>query len=123
MKNYVHAVPGRLRVKNPLLKGNPSRGQEVQALLENCDGIESCTVNPVTGSVVVYYDCDSLQTDQILQILKKNGYFDESGAVTMDHYFQNVVSAAGGAFSRAAFSWAVGRAFEGSGLAILAALI
>jgi hypothetical protein len=53
-----HQVPGRVRMKIPAGKGNPELLQKVSETFAVIPGIEHVTVNPTTGSVVLFYDVD-----------------------------------------------------------------
>src|ERR1700758_2253033 len=53
-----HQVPGRVRMKIPAGKGNPELLKAVSETFAVIPGIEQVTVNPTTGSVVLYYDTD-----------------------------------------------------------------
>jgi hypothetical protein len=123
MNYYVHHTPGRLRVRIPDVKGNPHKGKRVERLFEDVEGIDNVTLNALTGSVVVNYDTDMTGSEAILKILKENDYFDDARAITNEEYIQSSVSKAGKTVSRALFGWAVGKAVEDTGFAILAALI
>lgn len=123
MGYYLHVVPGRVRVKIPLIKGDERKAQDIESNLTNLRGVHSVSANSLTGSVVVCYDSDLVGSDDILQILKKQGYFDESKVVTNDQYIQNAASKVGQSIGKALFGLAIEKAFEGSGLSILAALI
>jgi copper chaperone CopZ len=123
MGHYLHVVPGRVRVKIPLIKGNDSRSREVERLLESVQGITSVSAYSLTGSVVVHYQDDEVKSGEILDVLKKNGYFDDSRVVTTDQYIQSAVAKAGQSIGKALFGLAIEKAFEGSGLSIIAALI
>jgi hypothetical protein len=123
MTYYVHHTPGRLRVRIPSIRGNPRRAKRVQELFENVEGIDQVTLNELTGSLVVHYDADQMGSDAVLDILRRNGYFDDAKAITNEEYIQNSVSKAGRSFGKAVFSWSVGKAIEDTGFAILAALI
>lgn len=123
MTYYLHSISGRLRVKIPLVKGQPKKALAIQSLLEDLEGVESISANTITGSVVVKYDPAMLHSDQILSLLKKNDYFDETRAVTLDHAVVEAGSRVGQALSKAFCGWAVGRALEGTGLSFLAVLI
>jgi hypothetical protein len=123
MTYYIHDVPGRLRVKIPLLKANPSKADEVQGLVGGLSGVRSTSFNPLTGSLIVVYDPESLASEKILDLLKEKYQLDHAKAFTADEYIQNAASKVGEAISRAAFSWAVGQVFEASGLSLLAVLV
>ena len=53
-----HQVPGRVRMKIPAGKGNPELLKQVSETFAVIPGIEHVTVNPTTGSVVLFYDVD-----------------------------------------------------------------
>jgi Heavy metal associated domain 2 len=53
-----HQVPGRVRMKIPAGKGNPDLLKMVSETFAVIPGIEHVTVNPTTGSVVLFYDVD-----------------------------------------------------------------
>ena len=68
MKNkfYVHDIPGRLRVKIPMLKGKTEMSDSVLGLFRNMTGVKNVSVNNVTGSVVFQYDPAVVRSNQIL---------------------------------------------------------
>ncbi|MGQ9919897.1 MAG: HMA2 domain-containing protein [Desulfobacca sp.] len=51
----LHSVPGRTRLKIPLLKWNDSLADDLLARLSGVPGILDLQVSTVTGNVVVYY--------------------------------------------------------------------
>ncbi len=53
-----HQVPGRVRMKIPAGKGNPELLKKISETFAVIPGIEQVTVNPTTGSVVLFYDTD-----------------------------------------------------------------
>lgn len=53
---FVHFLPGRVRIKLPGLKGNPALARELQQTLAAVDGIQHVEVGLTTGSVLVRYD-------------------------------------------------------------------
>lgn len=56
MKQYVHHVPGRLRVKSHALKRNAGEAAAIRTALMAIDGVLSAEVNLLTGSLTVRYD-------------------------------------------------------------------
>lgn len=123
MKYYVHDVPGRLRIRIPLLRSHGGRCERVQALLEGIGGVSHVSVRSLTGSVVVAYDTDTVHSDRILGLLKENGYFDETRTISQEEHIESMVVGAAGRVGKAVFGWAVGRALESSGLSFLAVFI
>ncbi|MHB8481534.1 MAG: HMA2 domain-containing protein [Nitrospiria bacterium] len=112
MSYYIHQIPGRLRVKTPLIKRNQETGQEIQELLRPIKGISSVETNSTTGSIVIHYSCNLVSSERILEILKGAGYFDQSKAVTNDQYIHAKASKTGhliwGALSGAFLEAALG---------------
>jgi hypothetical protein len=123
MSYYFHNVPGRLRVKIPTLNGRPARIHSVEELLINLDGIERIKTNPLTCSVVINYDPDLLESQQIIQLLTDHHYFDESNAITHDQLVQSAAAKAGIKIGKMVFGWAVSKTLEANGLSMLAAII
>lgn len=123
MSYYLHVVPGRVRVRIPVIKGDERKAQEVENLLKGLRGIDSVSAYSLTGSVIVNYQRDALDSEVILSVLKQQGYFDDSKIVTNDQYIQNAVSKAGQSIGKVLFGLAIEKAFEGSGLSFLSALI
>jgi len=123
MSYYFHNVPGRLRVKIPILRGRPAGIKAVEDLLSNLDGIERIRIKPVTCSFVINYDPDLLDPQQIIQLLIDHHYFDESNAITHDEHVQTAVAKAGLKVGKMIFGWAISKTLEASGLSMLAAII
>jgi hypothetical protein len=120
---YIHDIPGRLRVKSPLIQRNERLAQEVHRLLGSVQGIGSVEVKTVTGSIVVHYNPRLVESRQVVGILTQAGYFDPSKAMTHDQYVCTTVSKAGQVAWKAFFGTFVDRALEGSGLSLLTILI
>ena len=65
MLDFVHSVPGRLRIQGAALRRNGILVRQVRQHLMQVSGVESVTANQATGSIVVLYDphevtCDAL---------------------------------------------------------------
>ena len=123
MKSYYHCVPGRMRVRIPAWKQQPNRGEEVKRLLRGMDGVSAITFTPLTGSVVAFFDQDRIDPDQIVGCLKDGGLLDSSLEISADEHFQDGVTQAGLRIGKVAVGWALGKALEANGLALLAAFI
>jgi hypothetical protein len=123
MSYYFHNVPGRLRVKMPILKGRPAGINAVEDLLFNLDGIKQIKTNPLTGSVVIHYDPDLLDPQKIIQLLTDHRYFDESNAVSHDEVVREAAAKAGFKIGKMIFGLAVSKTLEANGLSMLAAII
>ncbi len=124
MSYYFHAVPGRLRIKSPFVKGmNNDDLAGLKGLLHSISGIKSFDINTVTGSIVINYQPKVIAEKEIVARLQTAGYFDPSRAVTNDHYIFNAISSIGHAVNRGVVGTFVGAAFEGTALSYLAVLL
>jgi copper chaperone CopZ len=122
MTYYVHQIPGRVRIRIPQIRTNPSLAAEIESML-SLVGVKKVEVNPMTGSVTVSYNPQLLDADHLLRALRDAGCYDESRTVTCDDRIQQAAHAAAARAGRAFFGWAVGKALEQSGLSLLAAFI
>jgi hypothetical protein len=65
-----HAIPGRVRLRFPALKGEPGLSHEVERQLSALPVVRRVEVNPVTGSVLVLYDpADSAAIAQLGRLM------------------------------------------------------
>jgi hypothetical protein len=99
------------------------RAQAVQKMFENLEGIDRISVNHVTGSLVVHYNNDRIQPDQLLTVLKDNQLFDEEKASKHHGYAHSGISKATERFGKAVFGWCVGRVLDANGMSFLSAFI
>jgi hypothetical protein len=123
MDYYVHQVPGRLRVKVPLIKNQPAKCALIKDALSGHQGIQRIRVNHLTGSVVVNYDPSAIDENCILNVLDYEEFLDSTRVVRSNANLDRAATRAGQAVGRAAFSYFVGRALESNGLSLLAAFI
>lgn len=124
MASPIHYVPGRLRIRIPLLKSQPQEKDHIETLFREMEGVEKIVLNEITGSVVFTYDPDALNRHRILDILSENGYLQENttdGANTKNR--SGIASKASHAIGRSLFGMAVEKALEPTGLSFIAALI
>ena len=123
MNYYVHDVPGRIRVKTASVKGNPGLAQKVEEFISVLDGVTTVQANPVTGSVLVHYRPEIVGADQVLDSLREQGHFDPAKATTWEQYAQEKVSKTFQFIVKALLGAAIEMAFEGTPLALLAAIL
>ena len=123
MSYYVHDIPGRLRVKTPIVKGDPDTAEDIQKLLEAVVGVDSTAVRTLTGSVIINYDSKTIDSETILDILNRKGYFDGSKVQTKEDYLETAVTRASGLIGKALLGLFLEKAFEGSALSLLTVLI
>lgn len=123
MSYYIHNVPGRLRVKSPLLKRNENSAYALRKLLGTVSGIATIDINLTTGSLLVNYNPRAVRHTDIVRLLETKGYIDASKAMNNDQYINSAASKAGQIIGKAVFGVFVDKAFEGSALSLLAILI
>lgn len=123
MSYYIHNVPGRLRIKTPLIKKNQSIAEDVQNLLRPLIGISSTSVNLTTGSIVINYDHKIITSKEIVNTLNYAGYFDLSKAITNDEYIKTAAASMGQVVVKTLFGTFIESALEGSALSFIAILV
>src|SRR5271157_4001438 len=89
---YIHNVPGRVRIKNDVLKRNSDSVDEIRKVLSTIRGIGTVDINLTTGSILIHYNPKVTNYEEIAGILKNRGFFDSSRAVTNDEYLKEKVS-------------------------------
>jgi len=58
MGHYIHHVPGRLRIRTPLLKRDDGHAKAAEEFLQSIEGATSVRANIVTGSIILTYERD-----------------------------------------------------------------
>ena len=56
MSFYLHHVPGRLRLRMPELRGKRIACDDAKRLAGSIPGVIEAEANPITGSLLVFYD-------------------------------------------------------------------
>ena len=123
MSCYIHAVPGRMRLKIPSAKGNARLAEAIGEALARLEGVESVCARPLTGSVLVTYSPEKLDPRDILGLLSAKGFVDPERTATMDAYFQEGAAKAGKVLARAFVGAMMDQALAGSQLAFLSVLL
>lgn len=122
MSHYIHHVPGRMRIRTPILKRNEKRAQAVQALVTAQTGVKTAEVNTITGSVVIHYDPKRTTSTALFDLLKQEGC-----ASAADHAVATGIISRGNALSPGVSKTVIGVVVENllkhSATALVAALI
>lgn len=71
---YMHALEGRIRIKVPGIKGSPIKADELERQVQWQSGIHSIKANPTTGNVLIYYDSQKTEQNEILKTMTEFGY-------------------------------------------------
>jgi copper chaperone CopZ len=123
MHHYVHDIPGRFRVRLGKLKGNDREAQEIISRLVALHGVRKVSFNALTGSLTVQYDTRLVSSQEIRTVLSQTGHFDNDKVISHQKSIENAAASATQAVSRFVFGFVVDRAFAGTGLSFLSALI
>ena len=68
---YCHVLDGRLRIRITEVKRSASMASDVERMLNDTPGITKAHANPLTGSVLVFFDSKELSHEAVLDKLKK----------------------------------------------------
>ena len=71
--DIAHHVPGRLRLRSAVLKGNAFAIEEARHHLAQIDGVTSVKANPSTGSVLLEYDLNVIWPSNVSDALTMHG--------------------------------------------------
>ncbi len=123
MHHYVHDIPGRLRVRLEGLRGNDREAQGIISRISTLQGVNKVSFNSLTGSFTVKYEPRLIASRQIKDLLSQTGHFDAGKVMSNDKYIENAAASATQTVSRFLFGFAVDRAFAGTGLSFLTALL
>ena len=77
MLEYVHYVPGRLRLKTTTLKSQ-RRAAEAEANVAAIPMVTGAVANPLTGSLTINFDRQQLSIGELWEELRMLGYVSES---------------------------------------------
>lgn len=85
MNTYVHVLNGRLRIKVPEVKRAPKKAAEVVLELQELQGVTYVRANPTTGNVLVLFEPDIIDAQQIIQALHELGYLSNLHASSLQN--------------------------------------
>lgn len=72
-----HSIDGRIRLKVDKLKGNTEESKRITNGLYHLDGILDVKVNEITGSIIIHFDENIINSDLILGYLHKQKVFEK----------------------------------------------
>ena len=123
MKTYVHNVPGRLRVKNPLFKNSAAHYEVRKTLVDMGHGIGTAEFNTTTGSLLIHYNQTEIHHQDILNALARKGFYHPDKTVTNDQVVHQATSGAFNLVAKAVSGAFIETALQGTGLSFLAMLL
>ena len=88
MSYYIHHLPGRLRIRSPIVRRNEGAEKGIFAALGAVAGITSIAIDGRTGSCLIHYDPSSACQEEIVLALSERGYFNPGEAITHDDYMR-----------------------------------
>jgi hypothetical protein len=123
MKSYVHNVPGRLRIKNPLFKNGSVHYEVRKALVDMGHGIGTADFNTTTGSLLIHYNPTEIQHQDILSALARGGFYQPDKTITNDQVIHQATSKAFNVVAKAVSGAFIDTALSGTGLSFLTLLL
>jgi len=66
-----HILPGRARFEVPALRGDQKTTEELAVTLQRIESVEAVRVSPVTGSVLLCYDPDTVSPELLVAAIIK----------------------------------------------------
>jgi hypothetical protein len=73
MSQYIHHIPGRLRVRSKAFRCHGERARIAQAQLMAMDGVRDVQINPRAASIVVHYEPGALSRVELFAALEDLG--------------------------------------------------
>lgn len=77
MGQYIHNIPGRLRIKTKFIKNNEETAKHIRKFIDQTRGVKSVATNTVTGSITILYDTKVTKSNIVLNVLKDMGLLKE----------------------------------------------
>lgn len=71
MNEYLHHVPGRMRVRARLFRSESLERTQALRRLRAVSGIRDLRLNEKAGSVTVYYDTSEISGERLLEALRR----------------------------------------------------
>jgi hypothetical protein len=89
----LNVLPGRLRLTSPHLKGREEIAAEIRGVFENVEGITDVSINTTTGSLLVRHDEDTIETSEILALLRNGQYICKSVTRELQSFERVIIEA------------------------------
>jgi len=121
--HYCHSIPGRLRVKIPLLKKNVPAAETFEKIVKRNQGVSSVSVNTVTGSAIVLYDYRATSPDELLAAMDGAGYLTRGKVISSDEYMRDAAVKAGEKVGKVILSVCLDQIFAGTSLSLITAIL
>ncbi len=123
MQDYIHSVPGRMRLKTMKIKKNPESADFLQRRLALINGVHGASINKITGSIVINYDHRKVNLTHILKHLEHAGVYRPEATISQEQYVSESMVKAGEWAGKFLLGATVERAIENAGISLISALI
>jgi hypothetical protein len=117
MSQYIHHVPGRIRVRSKAFRCRSEKARAAESRLLALTGVRQVRVNPRAGSIRVHYDPERLKQTDLLAVL------EQCGCLGASMRNDAVTRKAGELFGKALVGAVVQKAIEQSARTLVGALI
>ncbi len=117
MSQYIHSVPGRIRVRARAFRCRSEKARIAQSRLLALAGVREVRINPHAGSITVHYDATQLTHSDLLAALEAYGCL---GSTTSN---DQMARKAGEMFGKALIGAMVQKVVERSARTLVGALI
>lgn len=123
MAAYIHETPGRLRIKSARVRRNQLEAERAQIFMEDLRGVDTVSINTLTGSVVVNYNARRTSSRQILEALASEGHLDMKKSKRGEKTFEDILTDAGHKAARFLIGVALERVLGRTPLSFLTILV
>ncbi len=72
--SYIHHIPGRIRIRIEALKRDRARAATLERWLKWRKGVDRVDINPLTGSVLIYYKTVSIDANTLIGQMREAGW-------------------------------------------------
>lgn len=117
MSQYIHHVPGRIRVRSKAFRCQGERAEKAQTHLLAMDGVRDVKINPRAASILVQYDPDRLTKAELFAAL------EDLGCMAPARRDREHFSSPGETFGKALVGVAVQKMIEQSARSLVGAFV
>lgn len=117
MSQYIHHIPGRIRVRSKAFQCYGDRALKAQGRLLAMDGVREVKINPRASSILVQYDPDRLTRAELFAAL------EDLGCMAAARRDREHSSSPGETFGKALVGAAVQKVLEHSARSLVGAFV
>jgi hypothetical protein len=94
LATVTHTAPGRCRFKIPAKRHDVDYFQSLQETLLNTSGVNSVETNPLTAGLLILYDREQLQLDDLTTLLQSSHHFELTERIDTRTVWEKAVNGA-----------------------------